>query len=141
VRGGAFVALLGALAFTRIDAGSAEGWPAFLALVIGVGLGFVGAPTMGSMYRTLPPPLVPQGSSVLYMLNQLGASVGIAAVTLIMDVAGDGDPLAGIRAVAWFAAGSITVILMTAVLLPGRPDPVDVPAAPLSEAAPERERR
>ncbi|XVQ13753.1 DHA2 family efflux MFS transporter permease subunit [Spirillospora sp. CA-255316] len=136
-RGGAVAALVGALALTRIGDGTAEAWPALAALVLGLGLGFVGAPTMGSMYRTLPPPLVPQGSSVLYMLNQLGASIGIAVVTLILEPAGPGDVLDGVRGVFWFGAGASAAILAVGSLLPGRPAPsaTGAPASPDDPAA------
>lgn len=63
--------------------------------------------------------MVAQGSSVLYMLNQLGAALGVALVTLIVQTAG--DPMAGFHGVAWFAF-AVTVIVLAAVpLLPGRP--------------------
>lgn len=59
VRGGAIVALLGAVAAASLVAGSGPMWLALAGLVIGLGLGFVGAPTMGSLYRNLPAHLVP----------------------------------------------------------------------------------
>lgn len=124
-RGGAAVALLSILALTRTGAGTHEFWSATAAFVIGLGLGCVGAPTMGALYRTLPAPLVPQGSSVLYMLNQLGASVGIAVVALIMQTAG--DPMRGFHGVYWFMAGATLVVVAGTALLPGR-DPADSPA-------------
>ncbi|SBW23006.1 drug resistance transporter, EmrB/QacA subfamily [Candidatus Protofrankia californiensis] len=121
-RGGAVVAALGGLAFTQVGARTDEVWPALAAFVVGLGLGFVGAPTMGSLYRTLPAPLVAQGSSVLYILNQLGAAIGIAVVTLILATAGDGDGMAGFHRVHWFVIGTVAVILAAGVLLPGRPE-------------------
>ncbi|TDD79939.1 DHA2 family efflux MFS transporter permease subunit [Actinomadura darangshiensis] len=121
-QGGAALALLGMLAFTRVTAGADEIWTSLAALAVGVGLGCVGAPTMGALYRTLPPELVPQGSSVLYMLNQLGASAGIAAVALIVQQA-DGGPVAGFHGVAWFGAAAIAVLLAGTAGLPGRPAP------------------
>ncbi|GAA2079242.1 DHA2 family efflux MFS transporter permease subunit [Actinomadura alba] len=123
VRAGAFMAAIAALAFTRIGAQTDEVWPTLAALATGLGLGLVGAPTMGSMYRTLPAPLVPQGSSVLYMLNQLGASIGIAVVALIVQTAGDADAMRGFHGVFWFVTAAILVILAGTVLLPGRPEP------------------
>jgi EmrB/QacA subfamily drug resistance transporter len=116
--GGGVLALLSALAFTRIDPHSGEFWPALLALTMGLGLGTVGAPTMGSLYRTLPAPLVPQGSSVLYMLNQLGASIGIAVVALILQTTG--DIVQGFHATYWWVAGAIVVMLAASLLVPGR---------------------
>ncbi|MFF5257508.1 DHA2 family efflux MFS transporter permease subunit [Actinomadura viridis] len=134
--GGATVALLAGTALTRTGAGTAEVWPALAALAMGLGLGFVGAPTMGSLYRTLPPAQVPQGSSVLYMLNQLGAAIGIAVVTLIWQRAGDGDVMRGFHGVYWFATGTIAAVLALALLLPGRPAPAPVPAVPAPPPVP-----
>jgi MFS family permease len=53
-RAGAVVAALSALAFTRIGAHTNEVWPTRAALATGLGLDLVGAPTRGSLYRTLP---------------------------------------------------------------------------------------
>ncbi|MBO2465127.1 DHA2 family efflux MFS transporter permease subunit [Actinomadura violacea] len=128
-QGGAVLALAGMLGFTRTTAGSGEAWTCLAALAVGIGLGCVGAPTMGALYRTLPPEMVPQGSSALYMLNQLGASIGIAVVALIMQ--GADGPMDGFRGVAWFGAGTVALLLAGTVLLPGRlrPAPVEVPVA------------
>lgn len=115
---GGFVAALAAIAFTRIGPGTSEVWIALVALAIGVGLGFVGPPAMGSLYRTLPGPLVPQGSSVLYMLNQLGGSIGIAVVVLTMDTAADAP--AGFHNVYQVLTGVILVLLAASTLLPGK---------------------
>ncbi|WP_021600344.1 DHA2 family efflux MFS transporter permease subunit [Actinomadura welshii] len=120
-QGGAALALLGMLAFTRVTADAGEVWTSLAAFAVGLGLGCVGAPTMGALYRTLPPALVPQGSSVLYMLNQLGASAGIAVVALIVQHAAGGPPAAGYHGVAWFGAAAAAVILAGTAALPGRP--------------------
>ncbi|MFJ8814210.1 DHA2 family efflux MFS transporter permease subunit [Amycolatopsis thermoflava] len=118
VRAGAVVALLAGLAFTWMGPDAGQAWPAVAAIVMGLGLGFVGAPTMGSLYRTLPAELVPQGSSALYMLNQLGASIGVVVVTLILETAG--DAMAGFHGVYWFAVGALVVVLAASPLLPGK---------------------
>ncbi|WP_129789872.1 DHA2 family efflux MFS transporter permease subunit [Promicromonospora panici] len=116
---GGFLAALSAFAFTRIGPETGEVWVVLAGLAIGVGLGFVGPPAMGSLYRTLPGPLVPQGSSVLYMLNQLGGSIGIAVVAFTMQTAA--DTLAGFHGVYWFLTSAILVLLAASALLPGRP--------------------
>jgi predicted MFS family arabinose efflux permease len=115
---GGFVAALSAFAFTRIGPGTGEVWVVLAGLAIGVGLGFVGPPAMGSLYRTLPGPLVPQGSSVLYMLNQLGGSIGIAVVAFTMETAA--DTLAGFHGAYWFLTAAILVLLAASALLPGK---------------------
>ncbi|MER6951160.1 DHA2 family efflux MFS transporter permease subunit [Nonomuraea sp. NPDC000554] len=116
--GGAVLAGLSALAFTWIGAETPEQWPALAALTIGLGMGCFSAPTMGSLYRTLPPPMVAQGSSVLYMLNQLGAALGVALVTLVLQTSG--DPIAGFHGVFWLVVAVIAVVLAAVPLLPGR---------------------
>jgi len=130
VQCGAVVALLSAIGFSLLGAGTSHVLAAIAAFTIGLGLGSIGAPTIGSLYRTLPPEQVPQGSSVLYMLNQLGASVGIAVVALIMQNAG--SPLAGFHAAYWWIAGALVVVLLVSPLIPGRPAPAAA-AAPADE--------
>lgn len=117
---GAILAGLSALAFTRIGADTAEIWPVLAALAIGLGMGCFSAPTMGSLYRSLPGPLVAQGSSVLYMLNQLGAALGIAMVTLVLQLAA--DPITGFHGIFWLALAMIAIILAVIPLLPTRSD-------------------
>ncbi|WP_433349079.1 DHA2 family efflux MFS transporter permease subunit [Microtetraspora malaysiensis] len=117
--GGAVLAGLSALAFTRIGADTAEMWPVLAALTIGLGMGCFSAPTMGSLYRSLPGPMVAQGSSVLYMLNQLGAALGVALVTLVLQTSG--DPIAGFHGVFWLVVAAIAAVLAAIPLLPGRP--------------------
>ncbi|MEU6102514.1 DHA2 family efflux MFS transporter permease subunit [Streptomyces flaveolus] len=140
VLAGGAVAGLSALAFTQVGAHTSEVLTAVIAFTLGLGLGSVGAPTIASLYRTLPPGLVPQGSSVLYMLNQLGASIGIATVALVVQTVGDGDAVRGFHAAAWTVTIALLVTLATSTQLPGRPEAKDDPGdsgAP-DTAAPER---
>lgn len=118
---GAIVAGLSGLVLTQITANTPEGWPVLATFTIGLGAGLFSAPTMGSLYRTLPAPMVAQGSSVLYMLNQFGAALGVAVVTLIIQTAG--DPMVGFHNVFWLVIAVILVILAAIPLLPGRPQP------------------
>ncbi|MFF4619570.1 DHA2 family efflux MFS transporter permease subunit [Nonomuraea jabiensis] len=131
--GGVIVAGLSALAFTRIGAATPEIWPALAAFAIGLGSGCFSAPTMGSLYRALPPSMVAQGSSVLYMLNQLGAALGVAVVTLILQTAG--DVITGFHGIFWLVVAVIVIILAAVPLLPGRPRTEAVPAAEPARSA------
>ncbi|MFD5250186.1 DHA2 family efflux MFS transporter permease subunit [Amycolatopsis sp. NPDC058340] len=117
---GGLVAAMSAVLFTTFDAGTGDAAVVLAGLALGTGLGFVGPPAMGAVYRTLPGPLVPQGSSVLYMLNQLGGSIGVAVVALIL--ATTTGPVAGLHAVYWFVAGTMVVLLAAAARLPGGGD-------------------
>jgi EmrB/QacA subfamily drug resistance transporter len=121
VMGGGVLATLSALAFTQFDAGTSQIWTAAVAFTIGIGLGSIGAPTIASLYRTLPPQQVPQGSTVLYMLNQLGAAIGIALVALLVQSAGSGDALGGFRHAYWGVTGALVLAVLAATQLPGRP--------------------
>ncbi|TDC97676.1 DHA2 family efflux MFS transporter permease subunit [Nonomuraea deserti] len=116
---GVTVSLLSALSFTRMGAHTPEFWPALAALTIGLGSGCFSAPTMGSLYRTLPGPMVAQGSSVLYMLNQLGAALGVAVVALILQTAG--DVITGFHGIFWLVVTVLVIVLAVIPLLPGRP--------------------
>ncbi|MGW2147723.1 DHA2 family efflux MFS transporter permease subunit [Nonomuraea bangladeshensis] len=119
---GAIGSLLSAFALTQVGADTPEVWPVLAAFAFGLGSGCFSAPTMGSLYRTLPAPLVAQGSSVLYMLNQLGAALGVALVTLVLQTAG--DAMTGFHHVAWMSVVMIALVLAAVPLLPGRPSAV-----------------
>ncbi|MFJ9210072.1 DHA2 family efflux MFS transporter permease subunit [Streptomyces sp. NPDC102264] len=140
VRGGAVVAALASVGLTRIGAESGEVRSVLAAFAVGLGLGGVGAPTMGSLYRTLPPEKVPQGSSVVYNLNQLGGALGVACVALILAAvgsgaaAGDGAGIGGFQGAYWFVFAVTLVILAASPLLPGRPDAPTAAQADASSA-------
>ncbi|WP_043606285.1 DHA2 family efflux MFS transporter permease subunit [Candidatus Protofrankia datiscae] len=123
VPAGAFAIALSVLVFTQAGLHTSEAGLAVSVFGTGLGLGFVGAPTMGALYRTLPAESVAQGTSALYVLNQLGASLGIAVVALILQSrAADGASVetAFHPAFWWVFAGSLAV-LAAGWFLPGRP--------------------
>lgn len=116
-RAGATVLLACVIGLTRLDTDTPVAWPVAATLAMGLASGFVSAPTMGSLYRTLPASQVAQGSSVLYMLNQLGGSIGIAVVALILSVAT--EAVRGFHGVYWFLAAVLTAVLAATWFLPG----------------------
>lgn len=85
------------------------------ALVLGFGLGTVGAPAIGSVFRTVPPASASQGSALLYVFNQLGAALGIAVAALLVAAAGSFGPA------FWLLAAGVAVGLAASTALPGRP--------------------
>ena len=106
VSGGA-AATLGGVAYVGAGAGAPVWVYAAASVVTGVGVGFVGGPTVSSIYRVLEPALVPNGSTVLFILNQLGGALGIAAMTVVIGAAGGG-------ATEWGPdAGTIPMLLPT----------------------------
>ncbi len=132
-RAGAVMLLVCALGLTRFDADTPVVWPVAATLVMGLASGFVSAPTMGSLYRTLPASQVAQGSSVLYMLNQLGGSFGVAVVALILSIAA--EAVSGFQGVYWFLAAVLTAVLAATWFLPGANPPPET--APDTNAATE----
>jgi len=123
---GSALTLLSALAFTFVD-GRVPLVAASLA--IGLGLGCASAPTMGVVFKILPPERVAQGSSLLYMLNQLGASLGITIVALLFQSAV--DPATGFHYASWALVIAAAAMLAATIGVPGR----DRTSAPVLEGA------
>jgi MFS family permease len=118
---GAGFALVASVAFTTFGPTTPLLLPLPAAFVLGIGTGTAGAPVIGSVCRTLPVELVPQGSSVLYMLNQLGAATGIAVVALLVQAAG--DPVTGFRSAYLGVVVALLLMVVAATQIPGRPAP------------------
>lgn len=115
---GATLALAASTALAAFPAETTMAAPLAASFILGLGTGCAGAPVIGSVYRTLPAALVPQGSSVLYTLNQLGAAIGIATAALIVQ--SSHQPHAGIRNT--YLAMILALLLMTlaSAFIPGR---------------------
>ncbi|MCP2334982.1 DHA2 family efflux MFS transporter permease subunit [Actinomadura rupiterrae] len=130
---GGLLATASALPLAWLGSGAAsEAGAAVAGLVLGLALGFLTAPAMGALYRTLPPEQVAQGSTVLYMLNQLGGSLGIAAMAVIMQRSS--GPVPGLHGGAWLLTAALAAAaLAAAALLPGRPSPSPAPAGAASD--------
>jgi EmrB/QacA subfamily drug resistance transporter len=84
VAGGAAGTLVAFLLLLRTGPATPVAVFAALSLLIGLGLGAVGSPTVSSLYRVLPAALVPSGSSTLFIVNQLGGSLGVAVLTILV---------------------------------------------------------
>jgi nitrate/nitrite transporter NarK len=129
---GGIVALAGAVLLATQPAGEGLAVPVAGALVLGLGLGTVGAPAIGSVFRTVPPRSASQGSALLYVFNQLGAALGIAGGALL--VGGAGVPsVETFRSGFWLLAAAVVVGLVASTRLPGRshhdaPEPAEARA-------------
>ncbi|MCK9922412.1 DHA2 family efflux MFS transporter permease subunit [Frankia sp. AgPm24] len=136
--GGAALIAASALVFTRSGNDTSEALLGVAAFVTGLGLGFIGAPTMGALYRTLPVASVPQGTSALYVLNQLGASLGIAIVAFILQRGTVGGlPTAhAFQSAFWWVFGGAIAVLLSGLFLPGRPRPAPQPDMERRESEP-----
>lgn len=65
--------------------------PVLFALFVGIGLSFglTAAPSFASVYRILPVPEQPQGTTALFMTVQFTASLGVTTLSLLQARAGD----------------------------------------------------
>ncbi|MFJ6217187.1 DHA2 family efflux MFS transporter permease subunit [Streptomyces sp. NPDC092296] len=139
---GALLIGAGALVFTGSDAGTSQLALTAAQLAAGFGMGLVGAPTMGSVYKTVPGDAVGGATGAVFILNQIGASLGIAVVALILQ--GDGShptpTAASFGNAFWWPVAAAVVVFGAGLLLPGKPqpapaEPVEAPAEPVSDHA------
>ncbi|MBM7821095.1 EmrB/QacA subfamily drug resistance transporter [Cellulosimicrobium cellulans] len=124
VAAGAVVALVGAVLL--VTSGPSTPFAVFVlaSLAIGLGLGSIGSPTVSAVYRALPVPLVPSGSTVLFIGNQLGGALGVAVLAAILAAAGGsgagGWPAAAGATPFWLAvvAAALVAVLAPALRAP-----------------------
>lgn len=88
-----------------------------LFVVVGLSFGLTASPTFASVYRTLPGPEQPQGTTALFMTVQLAASLGVTLLGLLRSDLGD-RWITVLFAVLVAAALAITALSRA---LPGRP--------------------
>ncbi|MEU6811657.1 DHA2 family efflux MFS transporter permease subunit [Streptomyces sp. NPDC046831] len=136
---GALLIGAGALVFTQSDADSSQVALTVAQLAAGFGMGLVGAPTMGSVYRTVPGEAVAGATGAVFILNQIGASLGIAVVALLLQGGGAHTaPTADSFGNAfWWPVAAAVVVLVAGLLLPGKPQPAPAaaPAEPVADQA------
>jgi EmrB/QacA subfamily drug resistance transporter len=122
VPAGAGLVAIGALAFAWSGPHTAVPVLAVASLVAGVGLGFVGAPTMSSVYRTVQPAAVSSATGAIVIARQIGASVGVAAVALIASsqIQHGASPVDAYRSSFWWVFGGGLVVLAAGFGLPDR---------------------
>ncbi|NED11051.1 DHA2 family efflux MFS transporter permease subunit [Streptomyces sp. SID9124] len=139
---GALLIGLGALVFTGSGSGTSQVALTAAQFAAGFGMGLVGAPTMGSVYKTVPGESVAGATGAVFILNQIGASLGIAVVALILQGGGSHTaPTAGSFSNAfWWPVAAAVVVFAAGLLLPGKPKPEpaasDAPEETPAEAEP-----
>lgn len=134
VPAGALLIGVGALVFTGSSPGTSQAALTAAQFAAGFGMGLVGAPTMGSVYKTVPGESVAGATGAVFILNQIGASLGIAVVALILQGGGShAAPTADSFSDAfWWPVAAAVVVFAAGLLLPGKPEPV-----PAAAGAPE----
>lgn len=109
---GAILTAVAAALFAMAGAAAPLWWFATLSLLIGLGTGSVGGPTVGATYRALAPEKIPSGSTILFVANQIGGALGIAIFASIIAVAsptGEWNPALGTLPLLLPAAACIAI--------------------------------
>jgi EmrB/QacA subfamily drug resistance transporter len=84
-------------------------------VVIGLGFGSVAAPTFASIYRTLAPEVAAQGTTAMFIVVQLFASVGVTVMGLLID-----DGMTQTGTVFIVLAAVAAALAVNGLRLPGR---------------------
>lgn len=116
---GGVVALAGAVLLATQPAGEGLVVAVAGAMLLGLGLGTVGAPAIGSVFRSVPPGSASQGSALLYVFNQLGAALGIAVGAVLVGGAATAS-IGSFRPGFWLLAAAVVVGLVGSTRLPGQ---------------------
>lgn len=115
---GVALGLAGFLGLMTTGAGTPIWLFAALALLVGLGLGSVGSPTVSTLYRVLPARLLPSGSTILFVGNQLGGALGVSILVILI---GHSEWDAGVGTVPfWLPVSVMLGIGLLATRLDGR---------------------
>jgi EmrB/QacA subfamily drug resistance transporter len=93
--------------------------------VRGIGMGAATIPLAGSAFVGLTGPEIPSASIISRIVQQLGGSIGIAVLAVVLQTAGtsSGDPAYAFRMAFWWSIGFTAIAVPLCLLLPGRPAP------------------
>ncbi|MGH8877602.1 MAG: DHA2 family efflux MFS transporter permease subunit [Stackebrandtia sp.] len=114
VTSGAAIAGVAALVLLLIAPYAAVGVLAALSGVIGWGFGLIGSASFATVYRSVPTASVPSATIAMYMLNQIGAAVGIAVVTVIIQSLNHGTQ----HMALWWVIGMAVAVFAVGLLHP-----------------------
>ncbi|GLZ80894.1 MFS transporter [Actinorhabdospora filicis] len=106
---GAVVAGLGSAVFALDAAPTAVLVPVMV--LMGVGFGFIGAPSMAAVYRGVAPASVPSATGAIYILNQIGAALGVAVAALLIQTHGEVSAF-------WWPVAAAPLVLVAGLLQP-----------------------
>ncbi|WP_433088102.1 MDR family MFS transporter [Dactylosporangium sp. CA-052675] len=113
---------LGTVPFAFAGAHTATWWLLATLFVRGLGMGIVMIPLMTVAFVGLEREQVPHASTVTRIVQQVGGSVGVAllAVILATSATGTGSLASAFDIAFWWTVGFTGVALVLAFLLPGR---------------------
>lgn len=131
---GMFLVILGTLVLAQVTAGTPQAVTAIAFGVTGFGIGFTVPGVMAFMYLAVGEKDAPRATSALFILNQIGGSIGIAVVAVVLQTRladSAGFPASAYAGTYWIVIGFALVAGLAAALVPGSVHaPRDRPAAP-----------
>jgi len=116
------IACLATLPFAFSDAGTSIVWLEIVLLVRGFGLSMVLIPLMSLAFIGLDRAEVPHASIVTRVAQQIGGSVGVAVLAVILTATAisSGSLVTGFQVAFWCAVGLTVLAILVALVLPGK---------------------
>lgn len=122
VAAGALITTAGTLPYTLLPTDPNDLLLGASLLLRGIGLAVVGIPAMAAAYQQLPPDAIPYATTIVNVVQRIGASLGTAVTAVILQQQLSNAP--GIACAYantfWWAVGFALLLLPCAVLLPVR---------------------
>lgn len=132
------IAGLATVPFAFADGGTSIVWLELVLLLRGFGLSLVLIPLMSLAFVGLARDEVPHASIITRVAQQVGASVGVAVLAVILSTANSSGVIAtGFQIAFWIAVGFAVLALAVALVLPGRRSTAETPPTPTEREASE----
>ncbi|MBZ6226771.1 DHA2 family efflux MFS transporter permease subunit [Streptomyces olivaceus] len=119
---GMLITALGALAFSQIGSGTNTALLSVALGLTGYGIGLTAPGTMAFMYRAVGEASAPRATSALFIFNQIGGALGIAAIAIVLQERlgdGGGHPAGAYGGSYWVIIAFSVVAALAALVLPG----------------------
>jgi EmrB/QacA subfamily drug resistance transporter len=128
----------GTVPFAFAGGGTAIWWLLIVLLVRGLGMGMAVIPLMTSAFVGLARDEVPHASIVTRIAQQIGGSVGVALLAVILSTSAvsAGSLATGFDIAFWWAVGFTAVAVVLSIVLPGRARPASAAVAGPTSAEP-----
>ncbi len=118
---GALLVAIGMSVYAFAGEGTSIALLGVASFLAGFGAGFVAVPAVGSVYRTVPEGAVAQATGAMFMLLQLGASLSVATVVVVLQrELSNGDPGDAFGMAFRWIVGAAVVVALAGLALPGR---------------------
>jgi MFS family permease len=118
---GMLVTALGALVFTQIGSDTNSALLSVALGLTGYGIGLTAPGTMAFMYKAVGEASAPRATSALFIFNQIGGALGIAAIAITLQerLGTSGHPAGAYGGSYWVIIAFSVIAALAAVILPG----------------------